>query len=388
METEERDEFVRQMDEEFDKFLADKIANSEKNNIRKDPADFDREIEELKNHPAFIKDIDLSKPLHPLTEALIAMKYESDDLELTAESYKEDGNKNFEKKKYIWAIDNYAEGIKQKCANKLLNAQLYANRAAANWFLQNYRSCYKDCLIALKFKSDHMKAIIRAANCCEKLSLFADAIDWCDKGLDCVPDEKKLLELRPKIDKLLRQKERDNRQRKLNEKNKEKAELRLINTIIDKGVTLSGVNTSKNKKAFDDPLLVEMLESNSPSGNKVFCNPNGDLVWPVIFLYPEYTQSDLIAEFNEKDTLDVHLLHMFGPDTEPPPWDIDSKYVYERLEIYFEDVKKEKLHHLKKSTQLNEILKDDAYVVYGGTPTFILLIRDAEYTIAFLEKYK
>ncbi len=52
-----------------------------------------------------------------------------------AEAYKEDGNKNFKLKKYRLAIDNYTEGIKCKSRNKELNAVLYCNRAAAQFWL-------------------------------------------------------------------------------------------------------------------------------------------------------------------------------------------------------------------------------------------------------------
>ena len=53
----------------------------------------------------------------------------------TAENYKEDGNRNFKLKKYRWAIDNYTAGIKALCSDRLLNAQLYTNRAASNFFI-------------------------------------------------------------------------------------------------------------------------------------------------------------------------------------------------------------------------------------------------------------
>lgn len=49
-----------------------------------------------------------------------------------AKQYKDDGNKNFELKKYRWAIDSYTQGIKVRCADAKLNAVLYANRAACH----------------------------------------------------------------------------------------------------------------------------------------------------------------------------------------------------------------------------------------------------------------
>ena len=52
-----------------------------------------------------------------------------------ADSFKEDGNRNFKNKKYRWAIDNYTAGIKEMCKNRELNAILYCNRAAAHFHL-------------------------------------------------------------------------------------------------------------------------------------------------------------------------------------------------------------------------------------------------------------
>ena len=52
-----------------------------------------------------------------------------------AEAYKDDGNHEFQKKQYRIAVDNYTEGIKCICPDKLLNAILYTNRAAAHFRL-------------------------------------------------------------------------------------------------------------------------------------------------------------------------------------------------------------------------------------------------------------
>ncbi len=54
-------------------------------------------------------------------------------------AYKEDGNFNFKLKKYRFAIANYTEGLKQKCGKPEIDASLYLNRAAAQFYLGNYR---------------------------------------------------------------------------------------------------------------------------------------------------------------------------------------------------------------------------------------------------------
>lgn len=60
-----------------------------------------------------------------------------------AEAFKEDGNVEFKKKRYDIAVDNYTAGIKIKCPDKTLNAVLYSNRAAAQ-FYKRRSSSYRD----------------------------------------------------------------------------------------------------------------------------------------------------------------------------------------------------------------------------------------------------
>lgn len=62
-----------------------------------------------------------------------------------ANNYKEDGNFNYKYKKYRLAILSYTTGIQTKCKDDNLMAQLYNNRAAAHFMLQNYR--YESLLI-------------------------------------------------------------------------------------------------------------------------------------------------------------------------------------------------------------------------------------------------
>jgi len=36
-------------------------------------------LQKITSHPAFLKEVDFSRPLHPATEALMVMKYEEED---------------------------------------------------------------------------------------------------------------------------------------------------------------------------------------------------------------------------------------------------------------------------------------------------------------------
>ncbi len=50
-----------------------------------------------------------------------------------AEVYKNQGNEEYRKKDFINAIHFYTEGIKVNCKDDKLKAQLYCNRAIANY---------------------------------------------------------------------------------------------------------------------------------------------------------------------------------------------------------------------------------------------------------------
>lgn len=54
-----------------------------------------------------------------------------------ARTYKDEGNDYFKEKDYKKAVISYTEGLKKKCTDPDLNAILYTNRAAAQYYLGN-----------------------------------------------------------------------------------------------------------------------------------------------------------------------------------------------------------------------------------------------------------
>uniref|UniRef100_A0A8D8M0U9 Tetratricopeptide repeat protein 4 n=2 Tax=Cacopsylla melanoneura TaxID=428564 RepID=A0A8D8M0U9_9HEMI len=134
---EERSKLAEKLDGELDDF----IAGLEKRSYTEGWPE-DRWQEEMEKHPFFMtKFPGEGEEISPLVQGLQQLKY--DPLENTPEelatTYKEEGNFNFKCKKYRNSIINYTEGLKIKCSDDDINAQLYNNRAAANFFLKNYR---------------------------------------------------------------------------------------------------------------------------------------------------------------------------------------------------------------------------------------------------------
>ncbi|KAL5021245.1 hypothetical protein ScPMuIL_000400 [Solemya velum] len=385
MSEEERRELMRKLDEDLDAF----VKHAQEKGKKETPSEnksIDELVHELKQHPAFLEEIDYSQPLSPDIEALMALKFESEDSTANAESYKEDGNYEFKKKAYRVAADNYTTGIKCASPNRELNAVLYTNRAATQFHLGNYRSSIQDCVFARRFKPDHFKAIMRGALCCMELKKAEDTIQWCDAGLLLQPKNEKLLEMRLRADKLLRSQERDRRKEAVKERKENEEERKLLTAIQSRGIRLAGIKKEQAEKL--DPLLLSSLETQHPGGCKVHLDDNGSLHWPVLLLYPEYCETDLIQACAENSRLIDHINHMFGPDVEPAPWDKDRTYTPDKLEVYFEDREKEKLYKVDKSNTLLKCLQHKKYTVHGGTPTFILLVRNSKFRDIFLGRYK
>ena len=59
-----------------------------------------------------------------------------------AEVNKNQGNEEYRKRDFINAIHFYTEGIKVNCKDEELNAQLYSNRAIANFKLGKNSLCF------------------------------------------------------------------------------------------------------------------------------------------------------------------------------------------------------------------------------------------------------
>ena len=57
--------------------------------------------------------------------------------------------------------------------------------------------------------------------------------------------------------------------------------------------------SNRNPQEQDDISQCSLRPSESPTGDVVHVDQSGVLHWPVMFLYPEYGQSDFVSDFNE-----------------------------------------------------------------------------------------
>ncbi|KAM6219874.1 tetratricopeptide repeat protein 4 isoform 1-T1 [Rhynchocyon petersi] len=305
-----------------------------------------------------------------------------------AKTYKDEGNDYFREKDYKKAVISYTEGLKKKCADSDLNVVLYTNRAAAQYYLGNFRSALNDVMAARKLKPCHLKAVVRGALCHLELKNFAEAVSWCDEGLQIDAKEKKLLDTRAKADKLKRTEQRDIRKAKLKEKKEQNQNELLIQAVKARSIRLVSEATDEDSdSASEGPgeLSSDRLTSENPYGARVSLDDQGRLSWPVLLLYPEYAQSDFISAFHEDSRFIDHLMVMFA---EMPSWDLEQKYRPDNLEVYFEDEEKAELYRVPPECTLLQVLQHPRYFVKALTPAFLICVGSSPFCKNYLRGRK
>lgn len=409
---EERHLMMSLMDEELEEFMKGAEKKSER---QLDAWTEDNWEEEMMKHPFFVNQEAVDKgEMSPVIQGLADLKYSEEDntpLEL-AESYREDGNFNFKCKKYRYATLSYTEGLKHairasaqeedKAAADAMKAKLLNNRAAAQFFIKNYRSALLDCRLTLKVQPDHSKALLRAVQCCFHLRRYEEAIQLCDHGLLKMPSLEaarvtELKESRAKAEKSMKERERNARREALALKKRQRENQQLLDLVRSRGVQVltHKVDEDDNlKEAWD----LDDLEPTHPAAlNKRvhLIQEDSDtlLVWPVLFLYPEFGETDFIQEFVESQRFSDHLEVMFGDLNDRPGWDPAPapKYTPSAIRVYFEDKYtypgQPKMIRCDKEWTLAQALKDSRYRVVGGTPCFVIVVGGSKFEAEYLKKY-
>jgi len=386
MTDEERSELMKKMDEDLEehfKKLEEKAKEREGKRMEGGWTEENWE-EEMQQHPFFNKGWMEGEELPPLMKGLQDLKYSPDENtpEELAVSYKEDGNFNFKCKKYRFAVASYTEGLLAKSSDMLVNTQLYTNRAASQYHIGNYRSSLHDCEKAVRLTPTHMKAILRGAQCCFALKQYDICQTWCDKGLKVDSKHSELLKLRSDAVRLAKEKERDERKRAMIEKKKKTEEKKILDEIRSRGIKV------EQKKGVE--LRLSDFEPCHPAAvqKPVHCDANsGELVFPVLFLYPEFGETDFIEEFRETETLQQHLEVMFGEGVERPPWDTNNRYKPSNMIVYLES-EDCKLLEVPLDYTLMQAITMHRFILKAGTPNFIVFVKNSKSHLNFLERHK
>ncbi|XP_063979880.1 DNA polymerase interacting tetratricopeptide repeat-containing, protein of 47 kDa [Diachasmimorpha longicaudata] len=374
----ERLELAAKLDAELEGY----ISNLEKKSYDEGWPE-DRWQEEMEKHPFFMKKApEPGDEVSPLIEGLQQLKYSEDENtpEELAANYKEDGNFNYKHRNYRLAILSYTEGIKTKCEDDSLRAQLYNNRAASHFMLKNYRSCLNDCKMALRYQPNYPKALSRAALCCYRTKKFDDCIDLCNIYITEHESNSEISKMLNNANLEKKKQQREIRLREMKEKKEEKEEDRLIAAIELRNINIELSNGNKSYELKDlEPQIPQLAQ------HRVRLDKEERLIWPVMILYPEYMQTDFIQSFHEDTPFMDHLEDLFEVS---PPWDSTERYIVPNLSVYFEGINKASVHKVDISQTLGTIIQQKQFILRGGTPSFIVLIAASDAEKRFLDNYK
>jgi chaperonin cofactor prefoldin len=124
---------------------------------------------------------------------------EAGEARTRAEGLKKRGNdclKNNTRSAARDAAECYTAGLEVRCEDRILNAQLYSNRAHARILLRQYVEAVDDCRKAIEIDPRNMKAYWRAAKASLNLDLCRNGIEFCEAGLRQEPNDNDLMKLR------------------------------------------------------------------------------------------------------------------------------------------------------------------------------------------------
>ncbi|XP_011625912.1 tetratricopeptide repeat protein 4 homolog isoform X1 [Amborella trichopoda] len=264
-------------------------------------------------------------------DAIIALK------EAAALELKEKGNEYVKmgKKHYPDAIDSYTRAINQKILGESESSILFANRAHVNLLLGNFRRALMDAEEAVKLCPANVKAYYRAAKATFSLDLLAEALLFCQRGLEQFPTNEELKKLAKQI---------ESRQ---NENEKRKAQ---VSEALASAKDLVSAMESRHLKM--GKAMYQVLTGMK----KATLDKSNILHWPVLLLYAEVMSSDLIEDFCETDMLSAHLDILFSESCSRLPWDKERAYIRGAVELFYEAgngillSKREVLHNLLEGT--------------------------------------
>ncbi|VDL89277.1 unnamed protein product [Schistocephalus solidus] len=261
---------------------------------------------------------------------------QSPDCLENAQSYKEDGNYYVERGEFGKAVTAYGGGIAAQPTDKKLLAVLYTNR-------ENYGSCVQDCRSAIKCDASHTKAYVQAAKTLILLSKYKEAVEMCTAGLET------------------------------KSASKEAAKQSAI-----KNNCLQLVDAFKQLTSRGIVINMELPPVGLPesAGVQISFDHLNKIHWPVLFMYPEFGQTDFVQDVAEYVTI-KHCLSQLLTPSDPPPWDVDKHYTtsMDELEIFYEDclIEKQMIAIPIKST-LTEVSKSKGFSVRRDLVMILIVV--------------
>ena len=249
----------------------------------------DEVFAELNKMPFFMTKLDESGENTEL-EALKALAYEGEPHEV-AENFKNQGNDLYKVKRFKDARELYTKGVDVICGNDKINEALFANRAACELELKNYRRCINDCKMALSINPKNLKCYFRMGKAFLSLDKLEEAQEAADFGLKIDQSNVSLQNLSRNITKRI-----------ADLKAIEEAKLKEQQERENKKIMLESAMTLRNVKSITTKEPAELLKE-AKARLEDPMDFESQMIYPAIIMYPTINEFDFIGEVSELTTV-------------------------------------------------------------------------------------
>ncbi|RKP02047.1 hypothetical protein CXG81DRAFT_4646, partial [Caulochytrium protostelioides] len=317
--------------------------------------DMDALMREFERTPLFMTSLPTDDDEPNVTlDAIQSLLYDGTPDEI-AQTAKQNGNQAFMQGRahYKDAIQFYTQGIQSDPQDAALLATLYCNRAAVNLELKNLGRCLRDCAEAIARDQTNIKAFFRAAKASRLLGRWDDALDCCTWGLGLDAANAALLA-----------------EQELAAEGKRKAEAKAqadAARAAEREADMARLVSDQTR----DPLVRDAMPQPVPEETDVWG-------WPVLLLYPDAGECDLIESLDERATLADILEQVLDPSA-PAPWNMDRHLTLENACVYFQQRDDARLDQAKlvpvqyTRLTLREIMAYPMVALSGGAFRFVVM---------------
>ncbi len=275
--------------------------------------------EDFENHPDFLAMQAAMDEFTPFEEAEAWKKEGNDKLRIARKA----NYAHMKLRYYREAVGFYSLAIQNGMKDRentpdSFLAICFNNRAQANILLTNFRSALDDAEESIRLNGASLKAYFRALKSALALRDAEKAESLAQRGKAVAEEgDAEFAELVREVTKL--------KQRLEAEKQREaEASGEALSTVVQFAVLLRQRGVKIGLPSFPD------------IGHKPYLDEEGVMHWPVIMVYPESGQVELIEDFPETSVFDPFLEMMFqeGGDS-GLPWDERNEYLRPRMRLYY-----------------------------------------------------
>lgn len=339
-----------------------------KNSTVKTDEEYFKEWDET---PLFMQQLPQDPQSNQTLSALSALLYDGTSLEQSI-NFKNQGNQSFKQNQFKDALAFYQKSLDCKSMDLKLDSIILSNRAKVHFRMKNYRKSITDCELAVKCDAMNLKAYFRCSKSLIELRKPVLALKCINTAISIDPENQEFQGMKIELDSRIKEENRKTSEiKRAIEMNLEKERLLMVE-LVKRGIEC----INKDYQAFkidSDSLFNSEKHSLLPptyhpqSGTSRVTLQDETLRFPVMFLYPEYQESDFIAQFHE-DTLFIEIIEILFE--EKARWDIDQKYVCGRVDVYYEH--RGRLVSVKIEESLKDVLSKGLNVVQGFASLIIL----------------